>query len=535
MTLKADIGKVPASVWSLAAGAAAALAQPPFGVLPGLLAYGGVMLLTEQAQTLRGAFWRGWLAGAAYFGIGCWWVGEAFLVDAKTFGWMAPIAVAALAGGLALFWGAAGTLYRALKPAGASRVLIFAAVLSLLEYGRGHLLTGFPWDLPGTSWRAGGPVSQAASLVGAYGLTWITLTVAATPALLIENWRSRRAQIAVGVAATALAGLVLFGMLQSSPQGSAGRVRIVQPNQPELASYSAADSARILADYVALTALPRPRPGPITVIWPEGAIPDALDAYLATGTASRTAILNALQEGDTLMVGGYRVDQSRAEPLYYNSLAIFRREGAQGLVPLGVYDKRHLVPFGEYLPLRPLLHLVGFQKLVPIGDGFSSGPAAPPLTLPGRVVQPLICYEALFPGLARQRFGSSGPRPDLLVNVSTDAWFGATSGPWQHLNQAAYRAIEEAVPMLRDAPTGVSAVIDARGRILGKLGLGERGAIDADIPKAAPLSLYAQVGDLFFWLMIAVSFSLRLCSLGFALGLRDTCASCGQERPKALL
>jgi apolipoprotein N-acyltransferase len=251
------------------------------------------------------------------------------------------------------------------------------------------------------------------------------------------------------------------------------------------------------------------------VIWPEGAIPDALDTYLATGTASRAAILNALQEGDTLMVGGYRVDQSRAEPLYYNSLAIFRREAGAGLTLLGVYDKRHLVPFGEYLPLKPILHLIGFQKLVPVGDGFSSGPAAPPLKLPDRVVQPLICYEALFPSLARQGFGASGPRPDLLVNVSTDAWFGATSGPWQHLNQAAYRAIEEGVPMLRDAPTGVSAVIDARGRIISQLGLGARGVIDADIPLAAQVSPYARAGDLFFGLMLAVSFSIRLCSLWF--------------------
>jgi apolipoprotein N-acyltransferase len=513
--LTTAMGKVPASVWALAAGVAAALAQPPFGFLLGLLAYGGVMLLTERAQTIRGAFWRGWLAGAAYFGIGCWWVGEAFLVDAKTFGWMAPIAVAALAGGLALFWGAAGALYRALKPKGPARVLVFAGVFSLLEYGRGHLFTGFPWDLPGTSWPAGGPVSQAASLVGAYGLTWITLAVASAPAVLIDDWRNRGAQITVGVAAASLAGLFLFGLVQSTPQGSAGRVRIVQPNQPELASYSAADSARILADYVALTAQPRPRPGPITVIWPEGAIPDALDTYLATGTASRAAILNALQEGDTLMVGGYRVDQSRAEPLYYNSLAIFRREAGAGLTLLGVYDKRHLVPFGEYLPLKPILHLIGFQKLVPVGDGFSSGPAAPPLKLPDRVVQPLICYEALFPSLARQGFGASGPRPDLLVNVSTDAWFGATSGPWQHLNQAAYRAIEEGVPMLRDAPTGVSAVIDARGRIISQLGLGARGVIDADIPLAAQVSPYARAGDLFFGLMLAVSFSIRLCSLWF--------------------
>jgi apolipoprotein N-acyltransferase len=224
-------------------------------------------------------------------------------------------------------------------------------------------------------------------------------------------------------------------------------------------------------------------------------------------------VANALREGDTLMVGGYRVDPSQGQPLYYNSLAIFHRDPGAVLTLLGLYDKRHLVPFGEYLPLKPILHFVGFQKLVPVGDGFSSGPIKPPLTLPGRVVQPLICYEALFPGLSGQGVRRTGPRPDLLVNVSTDAWFGATSGPWQHLNQAAYRAIEEGVPMVRGTPTGVSAVIDARGRIIRRLALGGRGLIDADIPMPAAVPLYARAGDLFFCLMLAVSFLIWLCSL----------------------
>jgi apolipoprotein N-acyltransferase len=509
VTLRDGLARIPAWILAVGLGVLAAFAQPPFGFLPGVLAYGGVMLLAERAVTLRGAFLRGWLAGAAYFAIGCWWVAEAFLVDAKTFGWMAPIAAGALAGGLALFWGAACALYRALKPKGPARVLIFAGVFSLLEYGRGHLLTGFPWDLPGTSWPAGSSVSQTAALVGAYGLTWITLAVVSASAVLADGWRDRRNQATVGVAVAALAGLVLFGVLQASPSGIAGRVRIIQPNQPELPTYSEADNTRILADYVALTTQPRLAPGPVTVIWPEGAIPDALDNYLAPGTATRQAVTGALQDGDTLMVGGYRVDGPRDNPRYYNSLAVFERR-AGDLVLQGIYDKRHLVPFGEYLPFKPLLHLIGFQKLVPVGDGFSSGPASPPLRLPGRRIQPLICYEALFPGLAGQGARAAGQRPDLLVNVSTDAWFGATSGPWQHLNQTAYRAIEEGAPMVRGTPTGVSAVIDARGRIRSLLPLGARGVIDADIPAAAAPTLYGRAGDAIFLVMLAVSCLIAL-------------------------
>jgi apolipoprotein N-acyltransferase len=502
--LRDSLARIPAWLLALACGALAAVAQPPFGFLPGLLAYGGIMLLAERAVTIRGAFLRGWLAGTAYFAIGCWWVAEAFLVDAKTFGWMAPIAAGALAGGLALFWGLACALYRALKVQGPARLLVFTGAFALLEYGRGHLLTGFPWDLPGTSWPAGSPVSQAAALFGAYGMTWITVAIVSAPAVLVDGWRQRSSQVALGLAAAALTGLVLFGILQSSPSGMAGRVRIVQPNQPELATYDELDNARILADYVALTSRPRAVPGPVTVIWPEGAIPDALDSYLAPGTATRAAVTNALQTGDTLMVGGYRVEGPPANPRYYNSLAIFQRT-PDGLVLQGVYDKRHLVPFGEYLPFKPLLHLIGFQKLVPVGDGFSSGPASPPLRIPGRVVQPLICYEALFPGLAGQGARAAGQRPDLLVSVSTDAWFGATSGPWQHLNQAAYRAIEEGAPMVRGTPTGVSAVIDARGRIRTLLPLGARGLIDAEIPVAAAPTPYGRAGDAFFMVMLAVS------------------------------
>ncbi len=215
MSLRDGLARIPAWLLALGCGALAAVAQPPFGFLPGLLAYGAIMLLAERAGTIRGAFLRGWLAGSAYFAIGCWWVAEAFLVDAKTFGWMAPIAAGALAGGLALFWAVGFGLYRALKPKGAARLLVFAGAFALLEYGRGHLLTGFPWDLPGTSWPAGSPFSQGAALVGAYGLTWITVALASAPALLVEDWRGKSNRITFAIAAVVLAGLVVWGALQA--------------------------------------------------------------------------------------------------------------------------------------------------------------------------------------------------------------------------------------------------------------------------------------------------------------------------------
>lgn len=491
---------------ALLAGLAAALAHPPFGVLPGLLGYALLLWLLDTIdgpRPLRSAFLRGWLAGLAYFALSTWWIGEAFLVDAANQGWMAPFAVAAMAGGLALFWGLAALLYRWVRPPGVARVLVFAGALAALEWTRGHILTGFPWNLPGETWRAGSAPSQAAALVGAYGLTWITLAIAAAPAVWRDGLAGRKA---VAAAAAMLVALYLNGWLGvEAPAASPAptSVRIVQADIKQEAKWDAARFARIVQAYVDLTARPYAdgRPADV-VIWPEGALPAAINDYLAPGTWVRQAIVDALRPGQLLLIGGYRYEGTFDRPVYFNSLIALRRE-ADDLVVVGVYDKHRLVPFGEYLPMDALLTRLGVKSLAHLGDGFATGPEPAPLRVaPDLIVQPLICYESLFPRLARP-----DPRVRALVNVSNDAWFGVTSGPLQHLNLASYRAIETATPILRATPTGVSAVIDARGRIAGgaRLDLGDTGVIDATLPDKGVSTPFSRLGHWPFAIMLALS------------------------------
>ncbi len=503
---------IPSAAWrarlyAVLAGAAAALAHPPFGVLPGLLGYGVMMLLAEGAdpvRPLRSAFFRGWLAGTAYFAIGTWWVAEAFLVDIAAHGWMAPFAVIFMAGGIGLFWGLALLLYRLVGVTGAARVLVFAGVFAGIEWLRGHVLTGFPWNLPGETWRAGSAVSQTAALVGAYGLTFITVALAATPALLLKD-RRRTTLIAQGLAFVLLTGLVVHGAARLShapvPAPNAPLVRIVQPDVPQEAKYDPQRFADILGRYLSLTRQPGEEV-PAIVIWPEGAVPAAANDYLAPATWTRASIMAALRPGQTLLVGAARYEGPLDHPAFYNSLLALRRTD-DDLITQGVYDKHRLVPFGEYLPLDSLLTPLGLKNLVQIGDGFSTGPEPRPLAISGLpVFQPLICYESLYPGFTRAGARASGKAPDLIVNLSNDAWFGATSGPWQHLNLASYRAIEEGVPMARATPTGVSAMIDAYGRVVpgAQLSQGASGVIDVVLPPKANQTPYRRLGDL--WLLL---------------------------------
>jgi len=237
-------------------------------------------------------------------------------------------------------------------------------------------------------------------------------------------------------------------------------------------------------------------------------VPAAVNDYLAPGTWTRAAIAGALRPGQTLLVGAYRVAGPPERPTYYNSLAAVRAGEAGDLRVVGLYDKFRLVPFGEYMPMDGVMSRIGFKKLVHVGDGFTPGPRPRPLVVPGLPpVQPLICYESLFPGFTREGAAASGARADWIVNVSNDAWFGATSGPIQHLNLASYRAIEEGLPIVRATPTGVSAVIDPFGRPLpdASLGLGKKGFIDAQLPEKLKPTFFSRAGDLLFWVLIGFS------------------------------
>jgi len=495
----------------LLGGVTAALAHPPFGVLPGLLGFALILLRLETVNgrhPLRQAFLMGWLAGLGYFGVSTWWIGEPFLVDAAVYGWMAPFAVVLMGGGLALFWGVAGLAYRALRPRSAWKVLVFAGVFAAAEWLRGHVLTGFPWNLVGEAWRAGSAPSQAAAMVGAYGLTWITLALAAAPAVLMLSVR-RTAQaaimVAAGVGLTALyAGGA--GRLAAAPRtlygADAPMIRVVQANIDQKDKWKPENLDLVFSAYEGLsrrTATQRPD----IVIWPEGALPAVIDDLVAAGSPYAPRLRDVVQPGQTLLMGANRAEpDGRGGYRYFNTLLAFRRDDTALRVG-GYYDKFRLVPFGEFMPLGDLAGRLGIRALVHMPDDFTAGPPPRPLVLSGvPAVQPLICYEALFPGLA-----AGGKRPAWILNISNDAWFGRTSGPWQHLNIASYRAIEQGLPIVRSTPTGVSAVIDPEGRIVaGKmLGLGGYGVIDARLPAPAPPTPYSRLGDIPFAGLLVLS------------------------------
>lgn len=508
----------PARALALLSGLAAGLAHPPFGVIVGLLGYALLLWTLESPATrpLKQAFLRGWLAGLGYFAVSVFWIVEPFMVDAATQGWMAPFALVLLAGGLALFWGAAALTYRALKPRGFLRVLVFAGCLAGFEWLRGHVLSGFPWNPPGATWRAGSAPSQIAAVVGVYGLSWITLAIAAAPVLLFDQ-RSRPARAAaLGAAALALAGLYGFGFarLAGAPAAapSAPLIRVVQANIDQKEKWRPENLDSIFATYLELSRRPAAE-RPDIIVWPEGALPAVVDQLLAPGLPYAPALTATLTPGQSLLMGANRAARGPdGEYRYFNSLVAFRREPV-GLRLTGFYDKHHLVPFGEYMPLGDLATRVGFRSLVHMPEDFTAGPPARPITAAGVPrVQPLICYEALFPGLTRRGLAAAGPRPNWILNVSNDAWFGQASGPLQHLNLASYRAIEEGLPMVRSTPTGVSAVIDGYGRVLpgARLGLGAFGVIDARLPPALAPTPYMRWNDALFGLMMLATMGAAL-------------------------
>ncbi|MBD3678263.1 MAG: apolipoprotein N-acyltransferase [Rhodobacteraceae bacterium] len=457
-------------------GALAGTGQAPVSLWLGGLAglYAGLALFLS-ARTTRRAALIGWGFGTGYFMATLFWILEPFFVDAARHGWMAPFALFFLAAGLALFFMVA---FGAAKALGGSRIA-WAFALALAELARGYVLTGFPWAMIGYIWT-GSPVIQWAALFGPYGLTLVTLLIVG--ALHAAIAAPRRWVMAPGVVVLfALAfGAGAWREAQPVPGEPGPVLRVIQPNAAQHLKWDPRMAPVFFERQLQLTAEPAD-PAPRLVIWPETAIPDVLDR--AGPMLSEVAKASG---GVPVVLGIQRRDGKR----YYNSLIL---NGPGGVV-LDVYDKHHLVPFGEYVPLGELGSLVGLDGFrSDYGYGFSSGPGPRLIDLgPFGTALPLICYEAIFPQDAR----GAGARPGWLLQITNDAWFGTLTGPYQHLAQARVRAVELGLPLVRSANTGVSAVIDARGRIVDMLPLGVAGRIDAALPPALPPTPYARTGDL---------------------------------------
>lgn len=508
---------VPWQRWALAffAGAFTVFGFAPFDFFPVLLVSFTCLVwqidgAVDTPKPIRTAAVIGWWFGFGYHLAGIYWIGFAFLVDADTFAWMIPFVAVLMPGGLALFTALFGGLARVLfdHVPGPSRIVGFAVLWMLMEWLRGHILTGFPWNLVGYTWASVQPVAQSVSLFGIYGLSLLTLLLAASPAALTARKKSTAGVDLSGTAPllASLGVIALLGVwggvrLQAASDDNVDGVtlRIVQPSIPQREKWKPENRSAIFQEYLQLTE----GSDDIThVIWPESAIPFLIDRQ----PAALEAIGGSLTPGKVLLTGAARMDVSEGRdgggnqigdtPAYFNSVHVINSTGAIR----ETYDKYHLVPFGEYLPLGSLLRRLGLTPVVASVGGFSKGPGPRLLDVPGAgQVIPLICYEAIFPGRISRTIDG---RPDWILNVTNDAWFGDTTGPRQHFTQGRFRAIEEGLPLVRSANTGISGIVDSYGRIIGHLELGQRGVLDGPLPVALAPTLYARAGDALFWFMM---------------------------------
>ncbi|HZD90636.1 MAG TPA: apolipoprotein N-acyltransferase [Pseudolabrys sp.] len=497
---------------AFAAGAVSALAMAPFNFWPVLLVTFPILvwLVDGSADAGGRGFWAaagaGWCFGFGYFVAGLYWIGYAFLVDAKTFGWLLPFAVSGLPAYLALFTALGLGIARLIWVRGPLRILALAVTLTGAEWLRGHLFTGFPWNTFGYALSEPLALAQTVSLVGIWGLTFLSVAIFATPAVLADDRKDTPYPLRAPVMALmTLAAMFGYGLARLAEHPTAYvsgvKLRIMQPDlqQDEKFNYSAKNA--VMRRYLRLS---NTVTGPNSkgaqdftqLIWPEAAFP-----FFLTREPDAMAEIAALLKPHTELITGAVRPAPESTPGHlraYNSIYVIDPDGSVR----GIYDKEHLVPFGEYLPFQPLLEKLGLQALTKQVGGFLSGQRRRLMDVPGAPkMLPLICYEAIFPGAAVPR----NERPGWIVNVTNDGWFGISTGPHQHFQQARMLAIAEGLPLVRAANTGISGVIDPVGRIIKSLPLGAEGVVDSGLPQVIQPTVYAMFGNDALIVLLVVS------------------------------
>lgn len=509
---------------AFAGGGLASLALPPLDAWPALLVglalllwlLDGIAALPTRRARLGLAFLTGWSFGFGYFVVSLYWIGFAFLVEADVFAVLLPFGVAGLPAYLALFWGlgcAAAML--AWRP-GPIRAVALAAALAAAEWLRGHLFTGFPWNAPGYAASAFEGLAQLAAYVGTPGLTllvllWTGAAVALLEALL-ERGRNRGQFALTLVLALSAPTAWIAGILRTPdapvPTADGIKLRIVQANISQGDKWKPERAQEVLATYERLSRSPGAS-GSTVLIWPESALPMLVDERREV----RTRLASLLAPDGHLLMGALRREAGSdpSSPRVFNSVLALDREGEVE----ARYDKWRLVPFGEFLPLATWLEPMGVRKFVPLPGSFEAGRGPKTLRVNGvPSFGPLICYEAIFP----RGIVDAGDRPEWLLNVTNDAWFGISAGPHQHLAQARFRAIEQGLPLVRAANTGISAVFDPYGRMLASLPLGTEGILDTPLPHPIAATFYARHGDLMLLAMLAA------CALVVGIAVRRKAA-----------
>ncbi len=464
-----------------------------------------LLVLEQNSPNKKQSFFIGWWFGFGYFVAGLYWIGVAFTIDAGAHAALIPIPTLILPACLAIFTGLSTLSLHLLKVHGLAKIFVFAAVWTLLEYIRGILFTGFPWNLLGYAWGDVLAVLQWTAFIGIYGLTLISVFIASMPALLAEKGLSiRQKNYLILADCLLLIVIVAVGVfrLQEEPTGNIANseLRIVQPNNNQADKWK---SETRFTHVQRLESFSKSKEGNYKyLIWPETAVP----FFITTDERISGYLQRLVPKGGALITGAPRKDPNARK--YWNSVQALLDDGSIG----GIYDKRHLLPYGEYLPLRGFLKSSGLSKLIPALDNmsdfsFPEPDASDVMTLPNLpAFRTLICYEVTFPWEV-----NSGGEFDWILNVTNDAWFGHTSGPYQHFVISKIRAIEQGVSLIRSANKGVSAVIDGYGRVLHEMKPTQSGIIDSQIPQ--PLknrTLYSRIGELL---------PLVLCVIFLAIGL----------------
>jgi apolipoprotein N-acyltransferase len=486
-------------------GVAAAAALPPVDMTPVLAAvFPGLLWLDDGSRGPGASFRLGWIFGFGFFLAGLYWIAAALFVDLDRFWWLVPIAAAGLPAGFAVYVGAAlfltAVAARRLRLPPTARVFAFAVLWSAAEWLRGHLLTGLPWNLIGYAWSGGFPgaiaVLQSVAWVGIYGLSFVTVLAASLLALLGNPVTSPMGAVRRWAPAIAAGLLVLVPAvggairLETAPSEASGTwLRLVQPSIPQTLKWQPAAARANFRRLLDLSVAPATHPL-AAILWPEAATP----FLLGRDEAARHEIAAIVPQGGYLITGALRANPPPG-PIeqIWNSIEAVNERG--DIVVR--YDKAHLVPFGEYVPFRDLLP---FKKITAGTMDLSPGPGPRTIALPGLPpVAPLICYEVIFPGAIIDE----SERPAWMLNATNDAWYGRSSGPFQHFAIARTRAVEEGLPLVRVANNGISAVIDAAGRVRARTDLDSVGYVDAALPAPAGRTPYARVGD-WAWLALLV-------------------------------
>lgn len=481
-------------VVAFALGSSAVLALAPFSfslVLP--VSFGGLYYLTTAAGRVK-SFLTGWVFGFGYFLFGLSWIAESFFVEPERFGWLAVPAVIGLAGGLALFPAVAMVIFAATKTKAVSGALVFAACWSGLEWLRGTIFTGFPWNLIAYAWAEYDVPRQVAAFFGSYGLSHVTVLLAVLPIAAFRSDRRQR-KFATTLFVFIAAAIWVNGeiSLRVEEQQTTFKIRIVQGNIPQRQKWDPAYRERNIARYLDLSS----QPGEFDILlWPESTFPGYLeeDFWMLEEIAR-------LLPSNALLFTGAKTRNITADKIQYQNVILAINSKAK---ILGRYAKHHLVPFGEYIPLKGLVPLGRFAE----GQGDFT-PGSGPQTF-GNLQLPKvglsICYEAIFPG----NIIDAKDRPEWIFNATNDGWFGATIGPKQHLASSRMRAVEEGLPFIRAAGTGISAIIDGKGRLISSLSLGETNILDGTLPAALSPTPFSRYGQIMFWLVFASSLALAV-------------------------